>query len=630
MPSDDRIQHTLQSVFGLEEFRPGQEEIIQAVLSGRDVLAVMATGSGKSLCYQFPAVAFGKRCLVISPLISLMNDQVAKLGLLNIPAATTHSALEDPYEYEGVLEAWARRRLPLYYVSPERVSMPEFFSFLKKHPPDYVAVDEAHCIAQWGHDFREEYRDLGRIKKELGCPVIALTATATPEVQEEIVASLSLSSSLIRVHGFYRPNLKFRARMAGGKKKRFSETVRFLENLTDGAAIVYCGTRKTVDEFTESLRGRDLPAHAYHAGLSPEEREEGHRRFREDARVVLVATNAFGMGVDRPAVRAVVHLHMPGSLEAYYQEAGRAGRDGREATCLLFFGGDDAALQDFFIQQSLESVPRERQDVLRRHRENRLKLMQRYAYSQTCRQAALMDYFGDRETLAQGCLSCDNCGETETVAITPELKKDIRIVLSGIARFGSAAFGKGVLIDCLMGKTSDKGEAYRHNRLSTFGLLQDKRRADLMALVDLLIRQGYIQQNGFKYPTLSLTREGIDVMRDAQEAKLPKQLFEELMIRRPLKERGSRDKRLGQNVPSADRPDTGLWEAIRRWRTDKARAKGVPPYTLFWDRTIDDLCLRKPQSLDELVSVFGMGERKCASFGSELLQVIEGWTSIPS
>ena len=622
------LRQTLQSLFGLKEFRPGQEEIIEAVLNGRDVLAVMATGSGKSLCYQLPAVSAGKRCLVISPLISLMNDQVAKLNILNIPAATTHSALEwEGQDPRRTLKEWEEGRLNLYYVSPERFAAPDFLNFLKKNRPDYVAVDEAHCIAQWGHDFREEYQALGKIKKELGCSVIALTATATPEVQKEIVASLSLNSPLVSVHGYYRPNLKFRGIMEASKKKRFAEIVGILEDLSEGAAIVYCGTRKYVDALNEKLRSSDIPSYPYHAGLDPAIREESHRHFREDDRVVIVATNAFGMGVDRPDVRAVIHAQMPGSLEAYYQEAGRAGRDGNEAACLLFYGGDDAAIQEFFIQTSVAELPEGEQASWRRHRENNLQLMLRYAFSPSCRQQALMEYFGDQEPLKGGCRSCDNCQETETIPISPELKREIRILLSGVARF-KAPFGKGVLIDCLMGKQTDRGMAYGHDQLSTFGLLKEKNRSKLMVLIDLLIRQGYMEQNGFKFPTLSLTSEGAEVMRDQREAQLPKKLFEDLVTNCTFRE-PKRDRKRGERTQRESRPREGdqhiepeLWESIRRWRAEMARRKNVPPYTLFWNRTIDDLCLRKPQTLAELVQVFGMGERKCEAFGEELLQVI--------
>lgn len=613
-------QHILHSVFGLDEFRHGQEEIIEAVLAGRDILAVMATGSGKSLCYQLPAVASEKRCLVISPLISLMNDQVAKLNLLKIPAATMHSGIEGNGDWETnergkILQDWAERQLPLFYISPERVAMPDFFNFLKKNPPDYAAIDEAHCIAQWGHDFREEYRLLGRIKKEIGCPVIALTATAIPEVQQEIVDSLGLKLPLVRVHGFYRPNLKFQAQMESSKKKRFREIIQLVD-VDQGAMIVYCGTRKYVDELTEMLRGCGLPAYPYHAGLSAEVREESHRHFSEDVRVILVATNAFGMGVDRPDVRLVIHAQMPGSVESYYQEAGRAGRDGQEALCHLFFGADDAAIQEFFIRESMNSIPYERQEAWLHHREKKLQLMQRYAYGPVCRQTALMDYFGDRERLTEGCQVCDNCQGSEPMPLTTELRQEILMILSAIARF-RVPFGKGVLADCLQGKETDKGRMYGHLHLSTYGLLKDKNRADLMTLIDLLIRQGYIQQNGFKYPTLSLSPEGIEVMRSKREPQLPKQLYLDSMNRKKEKQRGK-----GQRLTSQERPEPELWERIRQWRSEMAHRKKVPPYTLFWDRTIDDLCLKKPTTLEELSEVFGMGDRKCASFGEELLRVV--------
>lgn len=622
------MKQTLHSIFGLQEFRHGQEEIIQAVLGGRDILAVMATGSGKSLCYQLPAVALGKRCLVISPLISLMNDQVAKLNLLKIAAATTHSGIEGNGDWATdergkILQDWAEGRLHLFYVSPERIAMPEFFNFLKKNPPDYVAIDEAHCIAQWGHDFREEYRGLGRLKQELGCPVIALTATATPEVQEEIVMSLKLNSPLIRVHGFYRPNLKFQARMESSKKKRFQEIVKMLDT-DQGAMIVYCGTRKYVDELTRILQACGLPAYPYHAGLSPEEREESHRHFSEDGRVILVATNAFGMGVDRPDVRMVIHAQMPGSVESYYQEAGRAGRDGQEALCSLFFGADDAAIQEFFIRESMRSIPAEKQQAWLGRREKKLQLMQRYAYGPACRQTALMDYFGDREQLTTGCQVCDNCQSSETMTLTTELRQEILMILSAVARF-KTSFGKGVLVDCLQGKPTEKGRLYGHEHLSTYGLLKHKSRVELMTLVDLLIRQGYIQQNGFKYPTLSLSPGGVEVMKAKREPQLPRQLYLDSMNRSKGRAFAADEKQSGrsQKLAAKEHPEPELWESIRQWRATLAHQKKVPPYTLFWDRTIDDLCLRKPATLEELSQVFGMGDRKCASFGDELLSLIQ-------
>ncbi|TPW19143.1 MAG: ATP-dependent DNA helicase RecQ, partial [Elusimicrobia bacterium] len=311
----------LREVFGFDAFRPGQEELVSALLAGRDLLGVLATGSGKSLCYQLPAVARKRRALVVSPLISLMNDQVGKLQLCGVPAAAIHSGLDFP----SVLQAerdWTAGDLRLLYVAPERFANERFTSLLERERPDYIVVDEAHCIAQWGHDFRPDYMALGRLKDKLGVPMAAFTATATPDTQKEIVQSLGLRQALVSVHGFYRPNLAFAAVMEGGERRRFERIAAELEPLGDGAAIVYCASRKLVEALTAHLSGLGHNCRAYHAGLPDEERVTAHRAFTEDRKVVLVATNAFGMGVDRPDVRLVVHAQMPGSVEAYYQEAG--------------------------------------------------------------------------------------------------------------------------------------------------------------------------------------------------------------------------------------------------------------------------------------------------------------------
>lgn len=620
------MQETLHSVFGLNRFRHGQEEIVQAVIQGRDILAVMATGSGKSLCYQLPAVAASKRCLVVSPLISLMDDQVAKLRFLKIPAAATHSGMTggiqgsrngENDERTYALNQWAGRKLNLLYVSPERIAKADFFSFLKQHPPDFVAIDEAHCIAQWGHDFREEYRLLGKLKKELNCSVIALTATATPAVQKEIVESLELVSPLIRVHGFYRPNLKFQGRMVSSKKERFREIAKMI-SAVDGAAIVYCGTRKNVEELTAILCAQKIKAYPYHAGMESEEREKSHQHFREDVRVVIIATSAFGMGVDRPDVRLVVHAHMPGTLEAYYQEAGRAGRDGEPADCILYFGGNDLAIQEFFIRESVNSIESEKRDEWFQHCMRKVELMQRYAYSPTCRQRAMMDYFGDAEKLSEGCQSCDNCQKSEAMTLSADLIRTIRIILSGIARFRSP-FGKGILVDCLRGKETTKNISYGHSHLSTFGLLKEKSQVEILKLIDLLIRQNYIQQNGFQYPTLALTSSGAEVMKGNVEPTLPKERFLEFMKGKKVNAVEKKDHSSTADLSSRTHP---LWETIRQWRFEMAQKKKIPPYTIFWDRTIDDLCAKQPKTLHELEHVFGMGARKCASFGNDLLKIL--------
>ena len=396
----------LKSVFGHDAFRPGQEELIETLRSGRDLLGVMATGSGKSLCYQFPAVEQVKRCLVVSPLISLMNDQVKKLELSGIPAASLHSHAS-PVARQQAMERWAAGQLRFLYVAPERFADEMFMAALDAARPDYVVVDEAHCISQWGHDFRPDYRSLGQLKERFAIPIAAFTATATPRVQNEIAANLNLRDPLIKVHGFYRQNLSFSAAMEASERRRGDLILE--ETAVDGAAIVYCSSRKRVDELTEDLRAAGRPAFAYHAGLEADLREQAHRHFRDDARVVIVATNAFGMGVDRPDVRCVIHAQLPGTVEAYYQEAGRAGRDGLPAQCLLLHSPGDVAIHEFFNRQSVDSVPAEKREAWEKHRrEDQLNLMRRYAYGSGCRKQAIMDYFADSETLPEGCCRCDN------------------------------------------------------------------------------------------------------------------------------------------------------------------------------------------------------------------------------
>jgi ATP-dependent DNA helicase RecQ len=404
----------LKSVFGHDAFRPGQEELIEAMQDGRDLLGVMATGSGKSLCYQFPAVEREKQCLVVSPLISLMNDQVKKLELAGIPAAGLHSHVA-PRERHQALARWQAKQLRFLYVAPERFADDGFIATLAASRPDYVVVDEAHCISHWGHDFRPDYGSLGRLKELFDIPIAAFTATATPRVQKEIVANLQLCRPLVRVHGFYRPNLSFSAVMEANEKRRASRILD--ETDVEGATIVYCSSRKRVDDLTEELRRDGRPAFAYHAGLDADVRETAHRHFRDDARVCIVGTNAFGMGVDRPDVRSVIHAQMPGTVEAYYQEAGRAGRDGLAATCLLLYGPKDVAIHEFFNQKSVESVPPEQRAEWEKHRQDQLDLMRRYAYGAGCRQQAIMDYFGDAETLPQGCGHCDNCQTPEAALV---------------------------------------------------------------------------------------------------------------------------------------------------------------------------------------------------------------------
>jgi ATP-dependent DNA helicase RecQ len=608
----------LKSVFGHGQLRPGQEELIQAILDGRDLLGVMATGSGKSLCYQYPAVAQGKRCLVISPLISLMNDQVQKLRLCGVAAAAIHSQQKDEERRNAELQ-WSEGGLRFLYIAPERLAHEGTLAMLDVTKPDYVIIDEAHCISQWGHDFRPEYRGLGALKERWQVPIAAFTATATPVVQREIAMQLGLKNPLIRVHGFFRPNLAFSALMEGSEKRRHAA---LLDHLSpEGATIIYCASRQKVEDLTEELRGAGEPAFAYHAGLTAAIRESSHAHFRDDSRVILVATNAFGMGVDRPDVRAVLHAQMPGTLEAYYQEAGRAGRDGLPARCLLLHGPRDVSIQEFFIRESLKLVSREQQGPLEEHKNRQLEMMRRYAYAPLCRQRAIMDYFGDAETAQEACGVCDYClASTARVAegsalapIDDKTQEMVRIVLSGAARL-QGRFGATQIIDLVSGADTQQIRRYGHQALPTYGRLKDIPKKRLQSLLQLLIRQGYLAQEGLRYPTLSLTAPGREVMANRAAALVHG--WDAVRVR-PKKDRAA--------VPSAPTSpiDESLRDALRAWRRAKARQLGMPPYTLFWDRTLDELCRARPTSPEELLSIWGIGEQKRRLFGGELLAILK-------
>jgi ATP-dependent DNA helicase RecQ len=608
----------LKSAFGHDAFHPGQEELIDALQAGRDLLGVMATGSGKSLCYQFPAVASQKNCLVVSPLISLMNDQVKKLEIAGIAASVLHSHISFA-ERQQAMDDWGAGRLRFLYVAPERFSDESFMTALAASRPDYVVVDEAHCISQWGHDFRPEYRSLGRVKELFNVPVAAFTATATPRVQKEIVTNLRLRQPLIRVHGFYRPNLEFKALMEASERRR-SELI-LMETDVAGASIVYCSSRKRVDDLAGELRRGGRVAFAYHAGLEPDVREKAHRHFRDDARVVIVATNAFGMGVDRPDVRCVIHAQMPGTVEAYYQEAGRAGRDGAPATCLLLHSPGDIAIHEFFNQQSVESVPVDKREAWEKHRGDQLELMRRYAYGLGCRQQAIMDYFGDAETLAKGCGRCDNCQTPDAKPVDATTQESVRILLSGAARL-DGRFGSGQLADLVTGSDSAQIRRYNHDQLPTYGRLRSMSKRQVLAMIQALIRQGYLRQEGLRYPMLAITAEGREVMHNRVVARLGTW---QPSIPKKFRAEPPTGQAAAHAVPTGEHAE--LREALRRWRSNKASEMGVPPYTLFWDRTLDELCTRRPAGATELLTVWGFGEQKRRTFGDEILAIIAAHAS---
>jgi ATP-dependent DNA helicase RecQ len=524
------LQAALRDTFGLEAFRPRQREVIEAVLAGRDVLCVMPTGAGKSLCYQLPAAVGGGLTIVVSPLISLMEDQVQQLRDEGLAAAVLNSSLSYSLQQQ-VMEELESGFDGLLYVAPERFKNGGFQSLMRKLKPRLLAIDEAHCISQWGHDFRPDYANIGQVRRDLGHPpTIALTATATADVRGDIIHNLGLSDPDIVVTGFDRPNLLYESQTirGGGKEDRLLEIVR----KETGSGIVYCATRKNVEAVTEFLIQSlpDRPVYGYHGGMGMEERTENQEQFMGTPHAIAVATNAFGMGINKPDLRWVIHYNIPGTLEAYYQEAGRAGRDGRAARCIILFSYQDKYTQDYFIKNMGRDNPDAdfRQIEQQKERARRkLDQMIRYADGKVCRRRQILDYFGDTAEVS-GC-QCDNCrggrGEIDESALdaaAPAVPQKtvllIRKMLSAAARL-NGKFGLGVVAEVLTGQDNEKLHRWNLTGLSVYGLLRIYEVKPVIAMLHRLIDAGLVRQRdidreeGDPLKIVELTAAGVAVMK---------------------------------------------------------------------------------------------------------------------
>jgi ATP-dependent DNA helicase RecQ len=625
----EELRRRVLRTFGFDELRPLQERAIRAALAGRDGLVVLPTGGGKSLCYQAPALVRQGLTVVVSPLISLMKDQIDGLTACGVEAAMLTS-LQGDAERREVLGALDEGRLRLLFVSPERIAMDGFLTRLESAGLEAIAVDEAHCISHWGHDFRPEYRQLGELRRRRpDLPIMAFTATATPRVREDVAAALGLRDPVFLIGNFDRPNLTYRVRPRGDLAQQVFAVA---EKYPRMAGIVYCLRRKDVEDLARELARRGLSCLPYHAGLDADERKRVQEAFRSEAIDVVVATVAFGMGIDRPDVRFVVHASLPKGVEQYSQETGRAGRDGVPAECVLFYGGSDyhgwRGLIERSTREALEAGRGGSSDELDAALE-RLGQMWSFANAAVCRHRFLVEHFGQEwaggkgpepgaepeSPSSRGCGACDLClGELQSVTDALVLAQKI---LSCVVRC-EQRYGAAHVADVLRGAGTSRMRQTGHDQLSTFGLLSDRPKAAIRSFIDQLVAAGHLAVAEGPYPTLFLTQSGAALLRGEGE----------VVLHLPVQPR-TRPRTALASVAVEDGAvaDPALFELLRGLRRRLARERAVPPYVVASDRTLAGLAATRPANPAELLTIKGIGEKKAADYGEHFLEVIREFES---
>ncbi len=597
----------LKNYFGYDSFREGQEDLIDAILKGQDVLGIMPTGAGKSLCYQVPALMLPGITLVISPLISLMKDQVQALNQAGVHAAYLNSSLTER-QMTKALQLAAQGQYKIIYVAPERLETWEFLNFASRVAVSMVTVDEAHCISQWGQDFRPSYLKIVSFIRQLPQrPVVsAFTATATETVKNDICAVLQLENPKVLVTGFDRQNLYFGVETPPSKDVF---TLNYVRQHDRDSGVIYCATRKNVDQLYEKLRKEKVPVTRYHAGLSAQERQKNQDDFIYDRRPVIVATNAFGMGIDKSDVRYVIHYNMPQSLENYYQEAGRAGRDGEPAECILLFSPQDIMIGKFLIENREENPDlnsREAEEILARD-EERLRIMSYYCMTQECLRRYILNYFG--EEMKEDCGNCSCCQKDyEKEDVT-----DAAVSVITCIRQCGGRFGINVIAGTLAGAGREKLRQYGLDELQAFGMLRNLSEGGIKEIIQQMLVMGYLTASSDRYALLRTTVRADEIMEGREQITV-----------RKLKKTHSAQKthRHTHASDALNGRGTELFEILRGLRTELAKEAGVPPYMIFSDKTLTDMCIRQPVNREEMLEVSGVGENKYERFGEQFMEKI--------
>lgn len=588
----------LKKYFGYDQFRPWQAEIIDNVLAGRDTFVLMPTGGGKSLCYQLPALKLPGVTLVISPLIALMKDQVDALKTNGIEAGFINSS-QSAAEIKDIQVKIKSGKINLLYLAPERLAIASFRQFLRTIKVSLIAVDEAHCISEWGHDFRPDYRNLAMLRADFPMtPLVALTATATKRVQKDISDQLNLANADIFITSFNRPNLTYQVE---AKKEAYSKLLDYLREYREKSIIIYCFSRKDTEMLAANITQAGYSALPYHAGLSNELRQATQDKFIRDEVPIIVATIAFGMGIDKPDVRLVIHYDLPKTIEGYYQETGRAGRDGLPSKCILFYSYGDKITQDFFINQIEDEAEKQKA-------RQKLKEMLDYCEISTCRRSYLLNYFG--ENFEGDCNNCDTClGNHEEFDGTEITQK----ILSAVLKTGQR-FGAGHIAKILRGENNKAVRVRGYENLSVFGIVKDFSDLQIKKIINILVVKKFLAKEGLEYPTLAVTKDGVAFLKSGEAINLPK-----------VEDISRAKSKSGRKTDQAF--EQALFDELRVLRKEIADIEGMPPFAVFGDRSLIEMAHFLPQDLNSFASISGVGSHKLSRFGDQFVAIIKNYAA---